>query len=220
MPGVADMSFDGISMGAYLNGVTVADDEIRLGQTWASVLGNPPVFVLQPTNELSYAGQAVTFYALAQSSEPLSYQWYSGANALAGQTSTSLTLSNLQSSAAGQYFAVVYNAFGMSTSAVATLTVQTISAAISGPQTLTVGPGSNLVLSATVGGAAPITLQWYKNGMAIAGDTDATITLGTGEVFDAGQYMLVASNSYGSVTSSIVNVSPNFGGLLAYEGFN
>ncbi len=48
MLGVADMSFNGISMAAYVNGVTVSDDEIRLGTTWASALGNPPNFIVQP----------------------------------------------------------------------------------------------------------------------------------------------------------------------------
>ena len=34
----ADMSFNGISFGAFVNGRTVAHDELRLGQTWADVV--------------------------------------------------------------------------------------------------------------------------------------------------------------------------------------
>ncbi|HEV2435278.1 MAG TPA: glycoside hydrolase family 32 protein, partial [Verrucomicrobiae bacterium] len=37
---LADMSFNGISFGAYLNGVTVSHDEVRIGMTWADVMGN------------------------------------------------------------------------------------------------------------------------------------------------------------------------------------
>ena len=37
---VADMSFDGISFGAYLNGRAVAHDELRLGMTWSDVVGS------------------------------------------------------------------------------------------------------------------------------------------------------------------------------------
>ncbi len=33
----ADMSFDGISFGAFNNGITIAHDEVRVGQTWADV---------------------------------------------------------------------------------------------------------------------------------------------------------------------------------------
>ncbi len=213
------MSFNGISLAAYLNGVTVNHDEIRLGTTWGSVLGNPPVFVVQPTNQIAYVGQNVTLSAQAQSSQPLSYQWYRGNAAVAGETGTNLILANVQPTDSSLYFETASNALGVVTSAVATLTVQTITASISGPSSMMAGPGSNLVLSATVGGAAPLALQWYKNGGPIAGAGGATLALGGNGVFDAGQYALVASNFFGSVTTAVVNVYPNFGGLLAYEGF-
>jgi fructan beta-fructosidase len=220
MLGAADMSFNGLSMGAYLNGVTVTHDEVRLGQTWASVLGNPPLFVEQISNQLAYVGQSIVFTMLAQSSQPLNYQWYRGGFALAGQTNASLTLTNVQLADANQYSVTVSNALGVANSAVATLTVQTMTVAISNPSSLNVGPGSNLLINATIGGTLPVTLQWYRGGVAIAGATNGTYGLSNASVFDAGQYVLVASNPYGSVTSSIVNVTPNTGGLLAYEGFD
>src|SRR5262245_14485069 len=114
---VSDMSFDGISMGAYLNGVTVKHDEIRIGTTWASVLGNPPTFVLQPTNQSLYAGQATTLTAVAQSAMPLNYQWYrivgGITNLSAGQTGTNLTFASIQLADAGQYLAVASNTLGV-----------------------------------------------------------------------------------------------------------
>lgn len=220
MLSVADMSFNGISLAGYLNGVTVNHDEIRLGETWASVLGNPPDFILEPTNQVAYVGQNLAFNALAQSTEPLNYQWYQGSNTLAGQTNADLVLSNAQPADAGRYFVTASNALGVVTSAVANLTVQTISAVISTPQVMTVGSGSNLVINASVGGASLVSLQWYRDGAAISGATNATYTVSDADVFDAGQYELIASNASGAVTSSVVDVAPNFGGLLAYEGFN
>lgn len=219
MPGVADMSFNGLSMGAYLNGVTVNHDEIRLGKTWASVLGNPPVLTAQPTNQSAYVGQSVTLTALGQSSQPLNYEWDHNGAWLNGQTNPSLPLAAVQLTDAGQYAVVASNALGVVRSADAVLTVQTLSAVVAGPSSLMVGNGSNFLLTASVGGVPPVSLQWYKNGVAIAGATGSTLALGGAGIFDAGQYVLVASNTYGSVTSSIVNAYPNFGGLLAYEGF-
>jgi hypothetical protein len=52
------------------------------------------------------------------------------------------------------------------------------------------------------------------------GATNATLVLVGAGVFAAGQYVLVARNAHCSVTSAVVNVFPDFGGLLAYEGFN
>ncbi len=37
---IADVSFNGISFGAYLNNVTVTHDEVRIGMTWTDVLGD------------------------------------------------------------------------------------------------------------------------------------------------------------------------------------
>lgn len=223
MPGVADMSFNCISMAAYLNSVTVSHDEIRLGKTWGSILGDPPAFSAQPTNQIIYTGQDATLVALAQSSKPLNYQWYrlAGAtNALPGQTNASLSLTNAQPGDAGQYFVTASNSIGMAVSSTATLTVQIISVVISNSSSIAIGPGSNLVLNASVGGAQPLTLQWYKDGAPVAGASSATLALSGDGVFNSGQYTLVVGNAYGSVTSSIVNVFPDFGALLAYEGFN
>ena len=220
MLSVADMSFNGISMAAYLNGVTVNHDEIRLGGTWANVLGDPPVFVSQPTNQIAYAGQNVTFTSLAQSTQSINYQWYRGTNVLTGATNASLILSSVQLADANQYSVTASNLLGMVSSAAATLTVQAITLTISSSQSITVGPGSNLVINATIGGLPPVTCQWYKDGVAIAGANNSSFAVNGSGSFDAGQYVLIASNAYGTATSSIVNVFPNLGGLLAYEGFN
>jgi len=220
MLSVADMSFDGLSMGAYNNGMTVKNDEIRVGQNWASALGNPPVFVVQPANQALYAGQASTLTSLAQSSQPLNYQWYVGTAALAGQTNAILSFPSVQPGDAGQYFVTASNALGVAVSSTATLTVLPLTAAITSPQTVTVGAGSNLVVNASVNGTPPVYLQWYRDGAAIMGATGTTYSMNNASVFDAGVYMLVASNSFGSVTSSVVSVVPDFGGLLAYEGFS
>jgi fructan beta-fructosidase len=225
MLGVADMSFNGISLAAFSNNVTsfssvtVKHDEIRLGLTWSDVLGGPPVFVLQPTNQSLYVGQTAVFTALAQSELPLNYQWYRGSNALPGMTNASLTLPDLQLSNADLYSVMASNALGVATSSVATLIVQSIGVSIP-VQSLTLVPGSNLVVTATYGGTQPVSFQWFQDGTALAGQTNSTLSIGSVDNFDAGQYVLVANNGYGSVTSSVASVCANLGGILAYEGFN
>ena len=220
MPAVADLSFNGISIGAHFNGVSVQTDEIRIGQTWSSVLGNPPAFMLQPTNQFAYPGQSVTLAALAQSSLPVNYQWLRGGVPLSGKTNSTLTLANAQPGDVNQYSVTASNALGTATSAAAALAVQPAFLTPLTPAALSVGPGSNLVLNAAVSGAPPLSLQWYRNGAPVAGATNVPLTLGGNGYFDAGQYLLVSSNAYGSVTSSVVNVSASLGGLLAYEGFH
>lgn len=130
MLSVADMSFDGISLAAFLNGVSVQHDEIRLGETWGDVLGGPPLFSLQPINQNLYVGQTATIFALAQSRLPVSYQWYRGTNSLTGETNSSLALSDLQLADANAYSVVASNALGVATSSSATLTVQAIGVSV------------------------------------------------------------------------------------------
>jgi fructan beta-fructosidase len=225
MLGVADMSFNGISLAAFFNNVTsfscvtVKHDEIRLGLTWSDVLGGPPEFVLQPANQNLYVGQTAVFTALAQSKQPVTYQWYYGSNSLSGMTNASLMVTYLQLTNAGAYSVMASNALGVATSSVAALTVQSIGVSIP-VQSLTVVPGSNLVVTATYGGTQPVSFQWFQDGTALSGQTNSTLSIGNVDNFDAGQYVLVANNGYGSVTSSVVSVCANLGGILAYEGFS
>ncbi|HEY1788979.1 MAG TPA: Ig-like domain-containing protein, partial [Verrucomicrobiae bacterium] len=65
--------------------------------------------------------------------------------------------------------------------------------------------GTTLTVPVGVSGN-PLALQWYDtNGVAIAGQTSATLTINNDQTSDA--YYVVATNTFGSVTSSIVSVS-------------
>ena len=224
MIAMSELSFDGIAFAAYLSGVTARYDEVRIGTTWASVLGDPPTFVLQPTNQDLYAGQAFTLVSLAQSSLPLNYQWYGIAggttNHLAGKTNATLAFASVQLSDAGQYRVTASNVLGAAVSSTADVAVEPITTAIAGPTSVAFDVGGSLAVSAYVGGADPVTLQWYKDGQPVAGANTAILSVAGASVFDAGHYVLVATNVYGSVTSSIVNAYHTSGGLLAYEGFD
>ena len=65
----------------------------------------------------------------------------------------------------------------------------------------------NTTLTVPVGVSGnPLALQWYDtNGVAISGQTSATLTINNDQTSDA--YYLVATNTFNSVTSSIVSVA-------------
>ncbi len=79
--------------------------------------------VTDPENQVSCLGGTAAFSVRATGGAPLSYQWYSAAGPLAGETSATLTLTNLESNDAGAYWVVVSNAQGSVTSGVANLVV-------------------------------------------------------------------------------------------------
>ena len=64
---------------------------------------------------------------------------------------------------------------------------------------LAIGGATTLSVNAT--GTAPISYQWWKDGVEISNQTDTSLTLENVEVGDSGAYSVVVSNSAGSVTS-------------------
>jgi subtilase family serine protease len=83
----------------------------------------PPLIVAQPQNQTNSVGSSALFSVAATACTPLTFQWFFNNTALADQTNSTLTLSNLTSAAAGNYFAVATASGGSTTSVVATLTV-------------------------------------------------------------------------------------------------
>ena len=76
-----------------------------------------PRITSQPTSQVGYWGQSVTFSVAALPiSPPLSYQWRSNGVAISGATNQTLTLTNLQNSFAAGYTVVVTNLYGSVTS--------------------------------------------------------------------------------------------------------
>ncbi len=98
----------------------IAVDDLVLTFTLTNL---PPVITAQPHSTAVTLGSNATFTVIATGETPLAYQWRFNTTNLAGATSTALTLTNVQTSNAGGYSVVVSNVGGVTTSAVATLTV-------------------------------------------------------------------------------------------------
>ena len=82
-----------------------------------------PAITNQPLSRSAFVGSTTTFSVSAGGDAPLTYQWLFNGTQRVGATNVSLTLTNLQSTNAGNYTVIVTNAFGSSTSSVAALTV-------------------------------------------------------------------------------------------------
>lgn len=76
------------------------------------------------------------------------------------------------------------------------------------PASTAINAGQNLTIASGIRGSAPVTYQWYNtNGVAIAGQTNANLVFSPIATNNAGGYYVIASNSSGSVTSSVVNIT-------------
>ncbi len=65
-----------------------------------------------------------------------------------------------------------------------------------------VAPGETLALTVSVSGAPPLVYQWRKNGADISGATNAGLTLVNAQAGDSGNYSVLVTNVFGSVTAS------------------
>ena len=88
-----------------------------------TILTVPPTITAQPTNQTVQAGGTASFNATATGTAPLIYQWTVNGLGIAGATNATLTITNVQSSQAGNYALSVTNAYGSTVSSNAALTV-------------------------------------------------------------------------------------------------
>ena len=72
---------------------------------------------------------------------------------------------------------------------------------------LTVNTGQQMAFSATAEGTPPLTWQWLKNGVAIAGATNATFTIASAATTDSGTYRARATNSAGNAESNALTIN-------------
>lgn len=83
----------------------------------------PPLLVNQPSSRFSDRGGSLGMRIWALGSGVMKYQWRQNGGAVSGATNSTFSLTNLQTSSAGSYTVICSNTFGVTTSAVATVTV-------------------------------------------------------------------------------------------------
>jgi Ig-like domain-containing protein/prolyl oligopeptidase family protein len=185
-----------------------------IGLAFPTVALAQPSITTQPESQSVSLGANVTFSVNATGSAPLAYQWQKDSTELVGSTETTLVLTNVQSTHAGDYRVVVTNVGGVVSSAVAHLTVLVpprITPTVSLQHT-PVFVGSRTSFTVTSSGTAPLSYQWRLDGHELLGQTNKTLTLASTQPADEGYYTVVVTNRAGSVINDPVRlwVVPTF----------
>jgi len=142
---------------AYSTNVIVVQDQ------------TPPLILLSPVSLTNVIGATVNLSVAATACTPESYQWAFHGAPLGGATNSSLVLSNLNLTLAGNYDVLVTASGGVATSAVATVTVNLIQA--TGTLVASKNPSGfkdNVTFTASViPPGASGNFQFYTNGAAL-----------------------------------------------------
>jgi hypothetical protein len=177
----------------------------------ALVVYGPVNISVGPASEVVPAGATVTLSVTASGYPAPAYQWSFNGTNLLGATSNTLTLRKVQLADMGTYQVLVSNAYSSQLSAPATLSM---SPSIITPYTgATAIWGLGAVLSVGAVGTGPLSYQWFQNGTAIAGATNAVYSLSSVQFTNAGLYSVVVSSTLGSVTNTPALLVVNPAGL-------
>ena len=75
------------------------------------------------------------------------------------------------------------------------------------PQSRTNSVGTPATFNVATGGLQPVHYQWWKGGMALSGETNTSLQMGSVANGDAGDYFVVITNMAGSVTSLVATLT-------------
>lgn len=168
----------------------------------------PPSIATNPPSQIGVLNSNVTFAVTATGTEPLGCRWQKdGVNLLdggrfSGATSSVLVIATVQTNDAGSYRAVVTNAYGAATSAVATLTVVLPPVILRQPQPQDGVAGLTASFEVGASGTPPLGYQWKRDGVDIPAATGATLVLSGLQTNDAGLYSVLVSNAYSATISA------------------
>lgn len=202
--------------------------------------GIAPINVqVQPSNVSTNQGANVTFTASSQGgTTPQTYQWYNNSNSqISGQTNASLVLTDVQTSQSGTYSVTVGNAYG-TTNVQVNLVVNQGAAQLTQdiqPTNVTTYATTPVTLSILASGSLPIEYQWYQDGAAVTGATNASFSFAA--LLGTNTYYCIFSNAFSysegsgpvdSSTATVIGVpvtfisSTNFNSSLkiTFRGYN
>ncbi len=204
-----------LSSGSYSVVVTNAAGSVTSAPAALSVL---PVVTLrisgQPSDVLAFAGQSVRLSVTVEGAFSPSYQWYHGSEPIPGGTSAVLNLTNLSRAQGGAYYVVVESVPVVLQSRHAVVRVLDARAPqfVKAPGKVErIVLGKSSALTASPVGLAPVTLQWFKDGLPIAGATARQYPFSEPGLGAGGTYRVEARAASGALSAyefEVMMVSP------------
>lgn len=209
--------------------LVLADDTERSAMTWlrtyVASMDPPlrPTFTHSPRDLTRTAGQSASFTARVRGNPTPTLQWQRSTDGggswsdisddatFSGSTTATLTIASVTGDMSGHRFRLSgTNGVGSAlTTYDAAITVQVPPSISMQPVNATTTAGGVTTLSVTADGPGTLTYQWFLDGTAVAGATEATYRIPSTQAFHAGSYTVTVTNGDGSITSDAATVTVN-----------
>jgi len=161
-----------------------------------------PTITVQPQPAYVIQGNTTTLSVTATATGGITYQWELNGASIPGANASTLTIANFQQNESGNYDVVVTSGGVSIKSAQVSLTIvtpPTISAA--SVTAIAAVKGQAFWIYPSVNGSYPMTYTWTQDGNVLASQTNSYF-YDTATATSAGTYVLTATNSGGTATSS------------------
>ena len=210
------LSYSFSSSGSYSIEVIVTDSDGHTDSaSMTETINSDPSVSISTSQNPTDVGNSITFTASGTAGTPsYSYQWYLNGNAVSGATSSTYTTSFSSSGSDSVYVILTDFVGNTATSNTITETVNSDpSVSISTSQNPTDVGNSITFTAAGSYGTGSYTYQWYLNGNAVSGATNASYTISFGNAGSDSIYVVLADSVGNKATSSTltetVNVDPS-----------
>lgn len=193
--------------GSYVVTVSNPLSTLSLSPTNLIIIFPPPVITTQPISQTVALGQSASFTVVANG-QGLSYSWGKvGSGPIAGTNAPTYSIPSVTANDVGGYFVVVSNNGGQAGSVTVFLTVTGAPVITSQPLSRAIQVGSPVTFAVAATSSSSIAYQWKKNGVDIAGATNASYTISSVVVGDAANYSVLLTNAVGPTVSGLATLT-------------
>lgn len=176
----------------------------------------PPVILTHPIGGIITGGDSFNL-SFTFSGEDTTVQWFENGVLLPGVNTTSINVSPTSNSS---YYAVVVNSAGSAQTNTINIQVQTVPVFTTQPTGGNYIIGDDITITAIASGVPSPTLQWFKNGSLLGGETSNTLSLTSVALSAGGDYYATATNIVGSTTSITATIVIDYPSYLGGFGVN
>ncbi|MEM7166206.1 MAG: LamG-like jellyroll fold domain-containing protein [Planctomycetota bacterium] len=190
--------------------LTVSNDCGAVASPAVAITVREPLAIVEHPIGGSFCAGEGTILTAAATGAVESWQWRHDGVAIPGATAPQLVLGGLQLTDSGAYDVVATGPCGSLTSDAAPIVVFGIPEVLLGLSAVTTCEGFDVELTVLANGSGDLGYQWRRNGVNVAGATEATLVLLAVTAAEAGIYDVVVTSSCGvaTVTGAPLTVIP------------